>query len=188
MIISFQGKESFKVSQGDLVLSINPTNNRTKADVALFSTGFHENPDVFTITGPGEYEVKGTTVKGFLSEGETGKINTIYMINFEGINMCFLGALANPALPTKTLENLEEIDILFAPVGGEGALDVAAAYKLAVSLEPSIIIPMNYTSGDTLKKFLKEAGSESVTAIDKLVAKKKDLEGKEAEVVVLKEE
>jgi L-ascorbate metabolism protein UlaG (beta-lactamase superfamily) len=72
------------------------------------------------------------------------------------------------------------------PVGGEGMLDAAAAYKLAVSLEPSIIIPMHYT-GDSLKKFLKEAG-EDVAAIDKLVVKKKDLEAREGDIVILSQE
>jgi len=143
----------------------------------------------FLINGPGEYEVKDIGVKGFLSETayEGSKLNTIYQISMEGINICFLGALSNPALSPETFESLEDIDILFVPVGGDGVLDPASAYKLAVSLAPSIIIPMHYTS-DSLKKFLKEGGEESVKPIDKLVIKKKDLEGKEGEIVILKEE
>jgi L-ascorbate metabolism protein UlaG (beta-lactamase superfamily) len=187
MIISFQGGESFKISQGDLSIAMNPQ-KKTSADVALLSTnasGSSEGGN-FVVKGPGEYEVKDVVVKGFLSEGPEGKINTIYMISFEGMNLCFLGALSNPALPSNTLENLEDIDILFVPVGGEGMLDAAAAYKLAVSLEPSIIIPMHYT-GDSLKKFLKEAG-EDVAAIDKLVVKKKDLEAREGDIVILSQE
>ncbi len=38
---------------------------------------------------------------------------------------------------------------------------------------------------DALKSFLKEAGSEGVQAVDKLTLKKKDLEGKEGEIIVL---
>jgi L-ascorbate metabolism protein UlaG (beta-lactamase superfamily) len=143
----------------------------------------------FIISGPGEYEVKDVVVKGFLSESEFGgekRINTIYMINFEGMNLCFLGALSNPALPPKTLEALEDIDILFVPVGGEGVLDPAAAYKLAVSLEPSVIIPTHYSDA-TLKAFVKESGEEAET-LEKLVVKKKDLEGREGDIIVLKEE
>jgi hypothetical protein len=46
---------------------------------------------------------------------------------------------------------------------------------------------MNY-SPSALKQFLKEGGEEKLEAIDKLVIKKKDLEGKEGDIVVLKEE
>lgn len=161
---------------------------KTVADVALFSTngsGSEEGGN-FVVRGPGEYEVKDVVIKGFMSEGPEKKVNTIYMISFEGMNLCFLGALANPGLPSNTLENLEDIDILFVPVGGEGMLDAAAAYKLAVSLEPSVIIPMHYST-ETLKKFLKEAG-EDVAPIDKLVVKKKDLETREGDIVILSQE
>jgi L-ascorbate metabolism protein UlaG (beta-lactamase superfamily) len=133
--------------------------------------------------------VKNVGVKGFLSETayEGKSLNTIYLVNFEGMNLAFLGALSNPALSTEAFEALEEIDILFTPIGGEGVLDPASAYKLAVSLEPSYIIPTHFNE-KTLKQFLKESGDEQVKPIDKLVIKKKDLEGKKSEVVVLKEE
>ena len=39
-----------------------------------------------------------------------------------------------------------------------------------------------------MKQFLKEGGEEKTEPIDKLVIKKKDLEGKEGDIVVLKEE
>jgi superfamily II helicase len=38
---------------------------------------------------------------------------------------------------------------------------------------------------NALKTFLKEEGSEDVKPVEKLTLKKKDLEGKEGEVVVL---
>jgi hypothetical protein len=187
LIISFLGLESFKISQGDLSLAVNPK-SKSSADVTLISTNdFASEGKGFVINGPGEYEVKSIVVKGFLSEASAGKINTIYMISFEGMNLCFLGALANDKLPAETLEALEDIDILFVPVGGNDVLDAAAAYKLAVSLEPAVIIPMHYSS-DALKKFLKEGGEEGVKPIEKLVVKKKDLETKEGEIVILSEE
>lgn len=186
MIISYLGKDSFKISQGELSLVVNPQ-SKISADVTLFTTGRGDTSEKsgFVIDGPGEYEVKEIFVKGFLSEAKD-RYNTVYLISFEGMKLCFLGALSNPALKAETLENLEDIDILFAPVGGEDVLDPAAAYKLAVSLEPSVIIPMSY-SKQTLEQFLKEGG-QKVDALDKYVVKKKDLDGKEGEIVVLKEE
>ena len=184
MIVSFQGKESFRISQGDLALSVNPTNSRAASDITLASTKEYAGEGKgFVIDGPGEYEVKGIGVKGFLSKaGE--RINTIYMVSFEGMNLCFLGPVTEAVLPAETKEHLEDIDILFVPVD---TLGPEPAYKLAISLEPGVIIPMHYST-DSLKKFLKEAGEDKAEPLDKLVVKKKDLEGKEGDIMVLKEE
>ena len=61
------------------------------------------------------------------------------------------------------------------------------SYKMAVKLEPSLIIPMHYDE-KSLKAFLKDAGEEKMAPVDKLTLKKKDLEGKESDVVILKVE
>lgn len=215
MIISYQGVEAFKISQGDLVLAINPISRDSSyptknfgADVTLVTTNHPDlngadqtsrgDKDSFIINGPGEYEVKDISIQGFPSESQYGgekRINTVYQISFEGMNLCFLGALGNPVLTPETLEALEDIDILFTPIGGEGVLDPAAAYKLAVSLEPKLIIPMHYPTksadagGKTsLAQFLKEGGEEGAEKLDKLVVKKKDLEGKEGDIIILNEE
>lgn len=186
MIISYLGQDSFKISQGELSLVVNPK-AKISADVTLFTTGSSETSDKsgFVIEGPGEYEIKEIFVKGFLSEAKN-RYNTIYLISFEGMRLCFLGALSNAELKADVLENLEDVDILFVPVGGGDVLEPAPAYKLAVSLEPSVIIPMSYQK-PALEQFVKEGG-EKVEPIDKYVVKKKDLDGKEGEIVVLKEE
>jgi len=188
MIISYHGGECFKISQGDLALVLNPQ-SKMSANITLFSNGRSETAEKsgFIIDGPGEYEIKDVFIRGFISEGPDKKINTIYLISFEGMNLCFLGALADPKLSDSTLESIEDIDILFVPVSGADTLDPTSAYKLAVSLEPSIIIPMYYTKS-TLEQFLKEGGEEKNGSLDKFVVKKKDLEGKEGDIVVLREE
>jgi L-ascorbate metabolism protein UlaG (beta-lactamase superfamily) len=224
MIISYQGAECFKISQGDITLALNPISkparpdarlndtvgqdsghsggdskfkpSRFGADITLITTNLPDfngrdqtsrgDKSSFVIDGPGEYEIKDVFIKGFLSVGPAKKINTIYLISFEGMNLCFLGALSDANLPPETLEAIEDIDILFVPIGSD-TLDPASAYKLAVSLEPSVIIPMYYTKA-TLEQFLKEGGEDKVEPLDKFVVKKKDLDGKEGEIVVLKEE
>lgn len=183
MIVTYQGGDSFKISQGDLSIALNPQ-SKVSANITLFSTGRSETADKsgFVIAGPGEYEVKDIFIKGFLSKaGE--KVNTIYLITFEGMRLCFLGALSDKELSAGTLEAIEDIDILFVPIN---TLEPAVAYKLAVSLAPATIIPMSYDK-NSLNLFLKEGGAKA-DSIDKLVVKKKDLEGKEGEVIVLKEE
>jgi hypothetical protein len=207
MVISYMGGECFKITQGTLTLSFNPPSKDSSlkaskfgSDIVLISADHEDfngvenasfgDREPFVISGPGEYEVKEVAVRGFGSEtgygGEKG-INTIYSVMLEGMNLCFLGALNTADIPAAAKQELDDIDILFVPIGGEGVLDHAAAYKLAVQLGPKAVIPMHYGSlgnKDALKLFLKEAG-ESTQPIEKLTVKKKDLDGKEAEIIVL---
>lgn len=205
MIISYQGLSAFKISQGDLTIALNPISKDSKAgkpvkfgaDITLISTNHPDangreqtsfgSKESFVIEGPGEYEVKGVFIKGFLTEGPAGKLNTVYTLNFEGMNLCFLGLLANQELPAKVLETIENVDILFAPAGLLETIEPAKSYKLAVSLEPALIIPMLFDK-TSLAQLAKEGGEDKLSPLDKLVVKKKDLEGKKTEIVLLKEE
>lgn len=215
MIITYFGKQFFKIQQGETVLAFNPVNKTSKtginvhfgADIALSTTNHpdyngldqlsHGERTPFAITGPGDYEIKEIFIKGVLSDASiAGKkyINTIYAFSMDNINIVFLGALATLSggeIPKEALEAINNPDILFIPVGGgdlmkeTNMLDAKSAAKLASSLEPKLIIPMDYED-KSLKVFLKEMGEEKAEVADKLTIKLKDLEGKEGEVVVLK--
>jgi len=212
MIITYFGKQFFKIQQGETVLSFNPVSKSSKtginahfgADIALVTTNHpdyngleqlsHGERVPFTITGPGDYEVKEIFIKGVLGEtlladpakdGASKKyINTIYVFSIDNINIVFLGALSNGEISKEAREAINSPDILFIPVGGKGLLDAKSAAKLASSFEPKMIIPMDYDDV-SLKAFLKETGEEKAEVVDKLTLKLKDLEGKEGEVVVL---
>lgn len=207
MVITHHGAEFFKVSFGDTTLAFNPiskdsklTGTRFGSDIALVSLNdpdtngvdqvAHGERQPFAVMGPGEYEVNDITIKGFPSVSNYKKakrINTVYSVTLEGMNLAFLGALGSPELSQEALEEFDDIDILFLPIGGEGVLDAAGAAKLATKLEPRLVIPMHFGNvgeKDALKKFLKEEG-EHVMPTDKLTIKKKDLEGKEGDIVVL---
>jgi L-ascorbate metabolism protein UlaG (beta-lactamase superfamily) len=206
MVISYYGAECFKVQFGDLTLAFNPPSKDSKekspkfgADVAFVTTAHPDFNGVeqvsfgdkkpFVISGPGEYELKGITARGFLSETKYGgekRINTIYKISLEGINLVFLGPLSDAALSADVKSEIEDADILFVPIGGGDVLDAGIAHKLAVGIEPSMIIPMHYGDGKDkeLAKFLKECG-ENPAPVEKLTIKKKDIEGKKGEVAVL---
>jgi L-ascorbate metabolism protein UlaG (beta-lactamase superfamily) len=210
MIITYLGGEFVKVQFGDTILAFNPVSKDSKlktskfgADIVLSSLNHTDMNGIdqvsfgdkrpFVINGPGEYEVKGVFIKGLPSEtgyGGEKRANTIYSVALEGMNICFLGAINTPELPKETDEGIDGVDILFVPIGGDGVLNPTQAYKLAVSISPKIIIPVHYGDvggKDALKQFLKEAG-ESPKPEGKLTLKKKDLDGKEAEVVVLEKE
>ncbi len=208
MIITCQGNQFLKLQVGDLVVAVNPISkestmktSRFGADICLISLN---DPDFngvdqvvfngqqpFVIAGPGEYETRGVFIRGLPSQSSYGKkdrINTIYTLTLDSINICLLGALGTATLPVETKEALDEIDILFLPVGGDGMLSPQEAYKLAVSLEPKLIVPLGYdapaATKDALKIFLKEAG-DTAPKTDKLTLKRKDLDGKEGDVAVL---
>ncbi|MES2437181.1 MAG: MBL fold metallo-hydrolase [Patescibacteria group bacterium] len=207
MIVTYHGNQFFKLQFGDMVVAVNPISKDSKlktarfgADIALISINHEDfngadqlgfgDKQPFVVTGPGEYEIKGVFIKGFPSESNYGgekKINTVYTLNLDSINICILGALDSVALTTEAKEAMNEVDILFVPMGGNGVLSPADSYKLALQFSPKVIIPMGADTGDkdSLKVFLKEGGGDAVKPIDKLTIKKKDLEGKEAEIVVL---
>jgi len=207
MVITYYGGQFFKVQQGDLVLAYNPAKEtpegaargtRFGADIALVSTNhprFNGIENVtygekapFAITGPGEYETKGVYIRGLETPTNydgAARLNTVYYVLIEGMYLCFLGAVTTPKLGENVYEAISDVDILFVPVGGEGMISPAEAHKLSLSFSPRMIIPM-YDDTTALKHFLKEAGRESAKAEEKLTLKKKDLEGKEGDVAVLK--
>lgn len=209
MIITHHTGEFIKASFGDIVLAFNPISKKSKlsatrfgADIALVSVDHPDcngtdevtrsGKDIFTIQGPGEYEVRGVFIRGVASQSEHGGsplINTMYAVQMEDMNIVFLGALAETKPDLSIVEDMDSVDILFVPIGGDGVLEAADAHALSVALEARIIIPIHYDgvgNKGALKTFLKEAGSEDTKAIEKLTIKRKDLETKTGEVIVLK--
>lgn len=206
MVITYYGGQSFKVSLGDFTLAFNPISKESKlksgsfgADVVLVTT---KHPDMngsaqaargdkepFVIDGPGEYEIREVIIKGFQTEstyGNENRLNTVYYVNLEGMSICFTGPLKNPSIGAEASEDIDEVDILFVPIDGEGELNPAEAYKLAVGLEAKIVIPMGaQMQKEHITQFLKEGGGDGSKPVDKLTLKRKDVEGKNGEIVVL---
>jgi len=206
MIITYLGKQFFKIGQGNLTVAFNPISKDSKfssiasrfgSDIALSTinhpdyNGFdmvsHGDTIPFEISGPGNYEIKDIFIEGIMTETKlAGKkyINTIYSLSIENISLCFLGAISDEKLSPSVREQIESPDILFVPIGNNDLLSPIEAYKLAVTLEPKIIIPMDYDEAK-LKAFLKEAGQEKLAPIEKFTIKAKELIGREGEIVVL---
>jgi len=208
MILTYAGASFFKIQFGDKVIGVNPISKDSKkfsparfgADLCLISTNDADfngkeqltfnGKEPFVISSPGEYEHGGIFIRGIQTATKYGgedRINTIYSLSVDSINLCFLGALGSKDIANEGLEQLDEIDILFVPVGPEGVLSAKDAYAFALSLEPKMIIPVTFGDKKALEAFLKEAGIKDPESTDKLTLKKKDLEGKEGDIVVLKE-
>lgn len=206
MIITYHGGQFVKIAQGDTVIAANPFGKNSSykpirygARIGLVSVNHpdyngvenlsHGDKVPLIVSGPGEYEIGGIAISGFLAPKPFGKdalLNTIYTLDLEGIRLCFLGALSSGELSPELFEGIGSVDILFVPIGGGDLLSPSDAEKLAVSLDAKLVIPLAWdTDEKQLALFKKEAGADGVLPIDKLTLKKKDLEGKEGEVVVL---
>ncbi len=209
MIVTYLGNETFRIQVGDLVLACNPPAKSSDFKMNKFGTNVVlqsiKHPDMgggkefsygdkepFVISGPGEYESNGLFIKGVAGEskydlpkGVEKCINTIYSTTVDGINLLYLGAQSGP-MPAGLSDIVDQVDMLFIPIGGNGTYDPKEAAKIVLNLEPKIVVPMGYTSAKdaNLAAFLKETGSKGET-VDKLTIKKKDLEGKDQDVVVL---
>ena len=205
MILTYHDGFCVRASAGDTTIVFGPVSKQSKnfkptnfgADVAFISLNDSDMNGVaeagrgdkqpFAVIGSGEYEIKDISAFGFASTSKYGgdeKINTLYSVIFDGLTVLYAGAVGSTELP-KDISEMDAPDILIVPIGGNGALSPSDAQKLAVNLEAKIVIPVGYDE-KTLKQFLKEAGAEGTKAEEKLTIKKKDVVGKENEVVVLK--
>lgn len=209
MVITHEGIESIKITHGDLTVALNPISKDSKfkgssfgSDIVMVSANHPDFNGIenatrkdrtpFAITGPGEYEISGVFVQGFETKTEYGgkeRLNTVYLFEIDSIRVAYMGAISDKDLSNEIKEALVEVDIVIVPIGGEGVVNFSDAYKMALKREPKIIIPIHFDSvgeKDAIKKFIKESGEESIKPIDKLTVKRKDLVGKQGEVVVLK--
>ena len=211
MVITWYGQSCFRLQSGDIVGVIDPfskeiglTPPRFKADFLVIT---HEHPDhnnaesipenPFKVMGPGEYETKGVYIQGVETyhdkqEGKERGLNTVYLIEMEGIRICHLGDFGEEKMRDEILEKIGDVDILLIPVGGKYTIDAEEAAKVVNQIDPRIVIPMHYkipglkASIEPIDQFLKEMGIKKVEAEEKLVIKKKDLPEEGLKVIILK--
>ena len=176
-----------------------------QASLVLVSHDHHDHNNVAALKGEpvvldtaGEYSVKGVNIVGIEAyhdekEGqERGKVN-LFILETEGFKICHLSDLGSDLTP-KQLEEIDGVDILFIPVGGTYTIDGKKAAEIARKIEPAMVIPMHYkVAGSTInisdeKNFCDSMGTCPKEKVSKLTLKKKDLEGKNLEVVLMNPE
>ncbi len=195
--------------QGDINVFLDPFEKsiglrppQGQADLVLVSHDHRDHNNVEALKGnpaiidiPGEYSVKGINIVGIGTyhdnqNGQERGLNTIFMLDSEDIKICHAGDLGGD-LTEKQLEELDGVDILMIPVGGKYTIDYKKAIEIIRKIEPKLIIPMHYkVVGSTVdiddeKKFCNEIGNCSNIKTSKLNIKKKDLEEKNMEVMVM---
>jgi L-ascorbate metabolism protein UlaG (beta-lactamase superfamily) len=156
---------------------------------------------IFTIDGPGEYEVGGVMIAGVRTYHDKQKgaelgANTVYVIHMDDVVFCHLGDLGHE-LTTHQLDEIGNVDVLFIPVGGGETIGPAQAVSVISQIEPRIVVPMHYAipgqrSFDVelapLEKFTHEIGMKEIVAEDKLSVTSTSLppEGEETTFVIMK--
>jgi L-ascorbate metabolism protein UlaG (beta-lactamase superfamily) len=149
----------------------------------------------FVIDTPGEFEVKDVSVRGVQtfhdeSEGsEMGK-NIMFNLVIGGVHIVHLGDLRH-GLAAKHFEDFHKIDVLMVPVGGADVLDAKAAVEMVRKLEPRVIIPMHFRTGelcgecDEVSAFMKALGLSAPEPVGKLKLTVKDLPQDDMQIVIM---
>jgi len=217
MTIQWYGHSCFKIltkpegrgSGEDVIIFTDPYNKEIglrppqgRADIVTVSHDHFDHNNAGALKGepaildlPGEYSIKGVSIKGISSyhdkkEGAEHGLNTIFVLESEGIRFCHLGDLAT-SLDKKQLEEINGVDILAVPVGGPNSLFAKEAKAVVDQVEPKIVLPMHYkTPGNKLKledekKFCKEIGICPRERMPKLILKKKDLENEKLQAFLM---
>ena len=210
MEITWYGLSCFRLTERGLATVVtDPYDHRVagyealklKADIVTIS---HDAPghnfssavkgNAHAITGPGEFEIGSVFITGIQTNGHTKKDpdelrNTLYVFDYEGVNVAHLGDLSR--VPTQTeIEALGTVHIALVPVGGGRGLNASKAAEVISLLEPGIVIPMHYGTPACqiklapLSKFLKEMGLNDLEAQPSLKITKSSIP-EETRVVVL---
>jgi L-ascorbate metabolism protein UlaG (beta-lactamase superfamily) len=210
MEITWYGLSCFRLTERGLATVVtDPYDHRVagyealklKADIVTIS---HDAPghnfssavkgNAHAITGPGEFEIGSVFITGIQTNGHTKKDpddlrNTLYVFDYEGVNVAHLGDLSR--VPTQTeIEALGTVHVALVPVGGGRGLNASKAAEVISLLEPGIVIPMHYGTPACqiklapLSKFLKEMGLNDLEAQPSLKITKSSIP-EETRVVVL---
>jgi L-ascorbate metabolism protein UlaG (beta-lactamase superfamily) len=210
MEINWYGHSCFRLTErGMATVVCDPYDHREtgyealklKADIITISEDLPDHNhiaavkgDPYLITGPGEFEVGGVFISGIMTNGTSRKSdelrNTMYVIDYNGITVAHLGDIKR--VPTQAeVESLGPVNIALVPVGGGGGLNAAKAAEVISLLEPSIVIPMYYSTPsssvklDPLSKFMKEMGLAESEVTPSLKITSKGSLPEETRVVVL---
>ena len=184
MNINWYGQTCFKISisrarNGQTNIIIDPPTKdsglrgpKLEADILLSTDVKEKIPtgSYFSITGPGEYDIKDTHIQGTKAENAT-----IYTIEVEDMKLCHLGRITQKELTSEQVELIGEVDILFLPIG----MDSRQGVKMMSQIEPKVIIPMYYKIPkskeklDSISSFLKALGINKLEKTSKLSIKAK---------------
>lgn len=208
MHITWHGNYTVKLQTGDTVIVIDPHPAdgglpafRGKGDVVALSnpedehmsqvSGIQGEPKI--LNTPGEYSLRNISLTGISWIDSTNNERSVQRWLIEKMVILHVGALEGRQLTAEELQQIEitGIDILLLPVGGGSGLNTSDAIALLTTIEPRLVIPINYAVGNThedlasIDQFAKEMGVATTTAEKKLLIKPNTLPQDELQTIIL---
>lgn len=119
--------------------------------VFVFSEGDHSSHPAgqhHVLTGPGEYEIGGISVRGVATPVDDPSIsrvaNTVYVIDADGMQVATLG---NPGFQpsAQSVQQISKVDVLIVNTEAQ-RLEPDELSTVIRSLEPKMIVPSGYDS------------------------------------------
>jgi L-ascorbate metabolism protein UlaG (beta-lactamase superfamily) len=97
--------------------------------------GTHDSPVGDVVAIASEHDDAAGTERG---------PNTIVVFTLDGLRVAHFGDFGQAALRPEQRAHLNDIDLLFMPVGGGFTIDGATAAAIAKELAPAWVVPMHY--------------------------------------------
>lgn len=126
---------------------------KESSDIVTVSHDHFDHNNVAAVRGNPEVVKEAKEIKGIKFNGiptyhdDTGGSqrgnNIIFYFEVDGIRVCHLGDLGHP-LSDKQVAELDNVDILLIPVGGNYTIDAKVTIEICGKLTPKVIIPMHF--------------------------------------------
>ena len=148
------------------------------------------------ISAAGEFEVFGMSVQGVQARAHTDQPGqrsaTMYKFMADDAHVLVVGHVF-PEIDDTQLEAIGRVDVMIVPVGGNGyTLDPLGALKLIRKIEPSVVVPTQYTVAGLkyevpalgLEEALQSLAMQPKETVDKLKTKGLETDGQSSLIVV----
>jgi L-ascorbate metabolism protein UlaG (beta-lactamase superfamily) len=198
--IRWHGHACFEI-KNDKTLVIDPHDGKSigikvpqsEADLVLITHDHYDHNSYKTVETKGTkiirggnrtlQEIKIQSLHAFHDEEEGKKrgIINIFKILMDDIQLVHLGDLGH-LLDDTTMRKLENVDILFVPVGGTFTLDASQALTTIDAIHPRVAIPMHYKIGGLSLPI------ERVTPFLSMAEKKYDIQHVDNEIEMNKDD
>jgi L-ascorbate metabolism protein UlaG (beta-lactamase superfamily) len=153
----------------------------------------HRSDDTHVLTGPGEYEIGGLSIRGIATPAEdpaiSHEINTVYVVDADGLQVATLG---NPGSQpsAQSVQQISKVDVLLINTESQG-LEPDELSSVIRNLEPKMIVPSGYDAetgkpSASMQRLLTELGVKEFEATNRLNVTKSGLPDERAVIVLQK--
>ena len=203
MEIRWLGNSTFEIRSSTGIVVVDHQGALPKASeledentIFVFSQGDHVSHPAGrhqVLTGPGEYEIGGLSVRGVATPADDPAIsretNTVYVVDADGMQVASLG---NPGFQpsAQSVQQISKVDVLLINTEAQG-LELDELSTVIRNLEPKMIVPSGYDSdtgkpSPAMSRLLTELGVKEVEPTPRLSISRSGLPD-ERTVVVLQQ-